>query len=256
MSFYDCYSCKLCNGKCDRCISVCSNNVRDHEEIYKLKEAFYNLVDKAWQNTYDKCLEIKNKLLNDYGINIEISQVYDKLEISKDFFRKIVVEKENIQNELNQLKNKIEIKKKEQLDKINKLNEEHINNKKSLVEKFNKEKELYKIDESKYEEAFKSRKQVINDLMNEKDNIFIDIEGIVKSFVDEERKKVEKEFNENKVELDEKYSYTEKEFKYSQEELEKKNEYLDGIRKIKSYSEKIPNFENWINAFNLNKYLN
>ena len=92
--------------------------------------------------------------------------------------------------------------------------------------------------------------------MKEKDSIFINIEEIVKSFVDEERKKVENDFNNNKIELDEKYSYEEKEFKYNQEELEEKNKYLNDIRKIKSYSEKIPNYENWINAFNLNKYIN
>ena len=256
MSFDDCYSCNLCSGKCDKCISVCSNNARNHEEIYQLKEVFYNLVENSSQILYDKCIEIKNKLFYDYGITIEISDIYDKLEKSKDFLRKMVTIKEKIQNELHQLKNEIEINKKEQLDEINKLNEKHINNKKSIEEKFNKEKENYKINELKFEETINSRKQIINDLIKEKDNIFINIEEIVKSFVDEERKKVENEYNDNKIELDKKYSYIEKEFKYNQEELEQKNKYLNDIRKIKSYSEKIPNYENWINAFNLNKYIN
>ena len=157
---------------------------------------------------------------------------------------------------MQQLENEIEINKKEKLDKIKKLNEKHINNKKLIVEKFNEEKENYKINEFKFEETINSKKQVINDLLKEKDSIFINIEEIVKSFVDEERKKVENDFNNNKIELDEKYSYEEKEFKYNQEELEEKNKYLNDIRKIKSYSEKIPNYENWINAFNLNKYIN
>ena len=189
MSFYDCYSCNLCNGKCDKCISVCSNNVRNHEEIYQLKEVFYNLVENSYQNLYDKCIEIMDKLFYDYGINIEFSEIYDKLEKSKDFLRKMVIIKEKIQNELQQLENEIEINKKEKLDKINKLNEKHINNKKLIEEKFNKEKENYKINEFKFEETINSKKQVINDLMKEKDSIFINIEEIVKSFVDEERKK-------------------------------------------------------------------
>ena len=91
---------------------------------------------------------------------------------------------------------------------------------------------------------------------NELDSIHINIDEIVKSFIDEERKKSEKEFNDNKNKIDEKYIFTEKEFAYSEEELDKKNEYLNKIRKIKSYSDKIPNYENWIRAFNLNKYLN
>ncbi len=43
---------------------------------------------------------------------------------------------------------------------------------------------------------------------------------------------------------------------YTQEEIDLKNTYLNTINKIKNYSKKIPYFENWMQMYNLNKYIN
>jgi hypothetical protein len=125
------------------------------------------------------------------------------------------------------------------------------------MDKIYKEKEkIYIIDKSKYEEIIKSKKEIINNLSNEKDKNNINIDEIIKDYINEEKIKLEKEFNDNKNNIDINYIYNEKELKYSQEELEKKNNYLNEIRRIKFYSDKIPNYENWIKAFKLNKYFN
>ncbi len=117
------------------------------------------------------------------------------------------------------------------------------------------EKKKFEINESIYEKDFKSKKQEINDLINSKKNIDIDIEDIVKSFIEEEKLKQDEEFNINKNKLDQEYNYIKKELKYTEKELKLKNDCLNEIKKINNYSDKIPNFENWIINFNLNKYL-
>lgn len=257
MSIYSCNSCGACGGQCDQCtLAVCLNNMGCHREIYKLKDDFEQKVCEATQNLYDKCIEIKHNLSNNYGINIEIASIYDKILQSKDFLNKMKIKKEETNNYNNKTKTEMEIIKKEKLDKINQLNNIHLQKKEEIKKKFENEEKKYKINESKHDEEIKSKKQIINDLVKEKDNIFIDIDEIVKDFITEERKKVEKEFDISKNEVDARYIYQEKELKYSPKELKQKDECLNEIKKIKSYSDKIPNFDKWIIAFNLNKYFN
>ena len=107
-----------------------------------------------------------------------------------------------------------------------------------------------------YEEKIKSKKQKVDDLTNIKDNIKIDIDGIVQSFVNEKRIEEEKKFNINKSEIDNKYAFVKKEFKYTENENEFKNQCLNEINKIKLYSDKIPNYENFIKLSKLDKYIN
>ena len=82
----------------------------------------------------------------------------------------------------------------------------------------------------------------------EKDNIYFDVEGTIKSLIIEERKKLQIKFGVNKNEIDNKFMIVEKEFTYGKEENEQNN-YLDEIHKIKYYSDKILNFENLIKTF-------
>ena len=255
MSISECNSCNACGGKCDCCsLECCLNNINNHREIYNLINDFEDKIYKALHNLYDKCIEIKDNLYSNYGINIEISSIYDKIIQSENFLNKMKIKKEELQKYNNKIKSEMEIIKKEKSTKINKINELHSQNINEIRKKYVKEEIKYRIDESKYSEIIQSRKQTINDLERERDSIFINIDEIVNDFINEERKKAEKEFDINKNEIDTKYICEGKEFIYSQEEIERKNEYLNQIRRIKSYSDKIPNYENWINAFNLNKY--
>ena len=257
MSLTECNSCSACNGKCDNCtLEVCINNMEKHREIYKLIKDFDYKTSEALQNLFDKCMEIKSNLYNNYGINIEIYNIYDTIIISEDFLNKLRIKKEEAENYIDKLKKEMENIEKEKTDNINNLNNLHQQNKKEIDKKFEEEEKKYQMNGSSNDELINSKKKIINDLIKEKDSIFIDIETIVKSFIDEERKNTEKEFDINKIEIDNNNIFIEEEFKYSEKELEKKNEYLNEINKIKKYSDKIPNYENWIMAFNLSKYLN
>ena len=255
MSYDECYSCEPCGGKCDKCsLKCCLDNMENHRKIYKLKDDFSNKVYYALQNLYDKCVEIQNNLNNKYRINIELSNIYDKIIESNNFLKKMKIKKEEIQNYINRIKNEIEIIKKEKSDAINKINDTYEQNRIEINKKFDEEKKKYELKDLKSEEEIKSKKQKVNELTNTKDNIKIDIDGIVQSIVNEERIKADKEFNTNKSVIDNKYNYVEKELKYTENELEFKNEFLKEINKIKLYSDKLPDYENWINK--LNKYIN
>ena len=98
----------------------------------------------------------------------------------------------------------------------------------------------------------------IQDLNKQKKEINIDIDGIVKSFVEDEKLKAEKEFDSNIQQINNNYLIKEEELKqptYNKDELRIKNECLDEIQKLNAYSDKIPNFKNWINLYGLNKYI-
>ena len=119
MSLYDCNSCSACGGNCDRCTAtVCLKNMESHKEIYKLTNEFDNKFHQALKNLYDRCIEIRNNLLNNYGINIDISSIYDTI-LCEDFLLKIRNKQEESHNYINKLKQEIENIKKEKNEKIN-----------------------------------------------------------------------------------------------------------------------------------------
>lgn len=257
MSYSECYSCGPCGGKCDKCSAhVCLDNMENHRKIYKLKDDFCSKIYYALQNLYDKCVEIQNNLNYNYGIYIELMNIYDKIIQSNDFLKKMRIKRDEIQNCINRIKNEIEIVKREKSDKINQINSQHEQNINETNKKFEEEKKKYQIKDPEYEEKIKSKKQKVDDLTNIKDNIKIDIEGIVQSFIIEKRIEQEKKLNINKSEIDNKYAYVKKEFKYNENEIEFKNQCLNEINKIKLYSDKIPNYENFIKLSKLDKYIN
>ena len=107
MSIYECNSCSACGGKCDQCtLDVCLNNMEKHKEIYKLTDELEKKMNQVYENIYNKCVEIKNNLYNNYEINIEIGDIYDKIIQSEKFLTNMVIKKEEIQNNLEQLSNK------------------------------------------------------------------------------------------------------------------------------------------------------
>jgi len=257
MSYGECYSCIPCRGKCDKCRArVCIDNMENHKKLYRLKDDFNNKVYYALQNLYDKCVEIQNNLNNNYGIYIELKSIYNKIIQGNDFLKNMKIKKEEIQNCINQIKNEIDIVKREKSDKINEINNTYEQKRIESNKKLDEEKKKYQLKDPEYEEKIRTKKQKVNNLENIRDNIKIDIDGIVQSFINEKRIEEDKKFNINKSEIDNKFSYVEKEFKYNEKENEFKNQCLNEINRIKSYSDKIPNFENFIKISKLDKYIN
>ena len=255
MSLEECNSCNACHGKCDKCtLDVCLKNMENHKEIYKLTNSFQNKLNEAFQNLYDRCVEIKNSLHSDYGINIEISSLYDKFFQSEDFLNKLNIKRCEAQDYIDKIRHQMEQIKKDNSNKINEIHALHTQNKNEIDNIFKEEEKKYEIIETNHNDLINSKKQIIDKLIKEKDSIFIDVDKIVNSFIEEERKNIEKEFENNKIEINKNNFFIDEELKYSNEEIEKKNEYLNEIKKIKNYSDKIPNYENWIIGFNLNKY--
>ena len=109
------------------------------------------------------------------------------------------------------------------------------------------------------EEEKLKKKGIIQDLIDEKKVVYIDIDSIIESFVKDEKLKAEKEFDFNKEQIDKKYITKEEILApqiYNENELQIKNECLNEIKKLNAYSNKIPNFHNWINLYGLNNYIN
>ena len=257
MSYYQCNSCGACNGKCDQCsLRVCVNNMENHRELYKLKDYFCNKVYYALQNIYDKCVEIQSNLNNNYGIYIELCDIYDKVIQTNDFLSKMRLKREELYNCINNIKNELEMIKEEKSDKINQIKNNHEQNIIKANKELEEEKKKYDLKDPEYDDNIKSKKQKVNDLINLKDNIKIDIDGIVQTFVDEQRIEEEKKFSINKSEIDNKYAFAIKELKYNEDEIVFKNECLNEINRIKSYSDKIPNYECFIKLSKLEKYFN
>ena len=257
MSYSDCYSCGPCGGKCDKCgARVCVDNMENHRKIYKLKDDFSNKIYYVLQNLYDKCVQIQNNLNYNYGIYIELPNIYDKIIQGNDFLSKMKIKKDEIQNCINRIKNEVDVVKREKSEKINTIKNNHEQKINEINKKFEEEKKKYEIKDPEYEEKIKNKKQKVDDLTNIRDNYTIDIDGIVQSFVNEKRIEEDKKLNISKSEIDNKYTYIEKELKYNENEIEMKNQYLNEINKIKSYSDKIPNYENFIKLSKLDKYIN
>ena len=257
MCYSNCNSCNACGGKCDQCSArVCIDNMENHRQIYRLKDDFCNKVYYALQNLYDRCVEIQNNLNFNHGIYIELANIYDKIIQSNDFLSKMRIKRDEIESYINRIKNEIECVKREKSEKINQINKDHEQKINETNKHFEEEKKKYEMKDPEYEEKVESKKQKVEDLANLKDNIKIDIDGIVQSFVNEKRIEEEKKLNIKKNEIDNKYAYTKKEFKYNENENEFKNQCLNEINKIKLYSDKIPNYANFIKLSKLDKYIN
>ena len=197
MSRNDCNNCPACNnGKCDKCgCKVCIDNMEMHKEIFKLKDEFNFKVYFALSNLIEICHQIKNNLLENYGINIEISNIYNKVLQCDDFLTNMKIKSEELKILNNIINNEmIDVKKNKnnEIINLNKIHEENIN---EANKKFDEEIKQYKIIEAKYKKEFKSKSEEINNLIKIKKEMDIDIKSIIKEFVDNEKIKAEKDFN-------------------------------------------------------------
>jgi len=262
MSYYDrdtCYSCGPCKrcfySTCDRCsASCCIDNMNSHRELYRLNDDFSLYLQNALNDLCRKCDEIRNSLINSYGININYNSSFYSIYDCENFLN-ILREK---RTELNNLKYNEE---NQIVDLIKKCEE----NMKQL--KLEKEKKLIQIMEQ-----FDKKTKTSEDLfLNEKKNLKIKMEKkekliqnlkdigankelILKNYEAKEILKADAEYNKNINELDEQYKFQEEKLEYTDNEKKLKEKYSDEIQKIKSYSDN-PYFKNIINSFGINKYL-
>ena len=238
------YSCPSCRSKLD-----------DHKQMINLLDDFHsNRVQGAEQNLVDRFYSIKNNLNQIYSDDISwlISSCYD-LNDCEHALNQI----DAVINGAVSLENEIDNVEKEKNEAIKKLNDEHqekinelnklIDLEKSKLPNFDKEDNDIKLKKNKVEELKESKKEIENEFKK------IDISDYVK----EERNKAENDFQKQKIVLDENYYVPELKLeKYNNDELDLRQKYLEGINRIKSYSQKIPNYYNWIRCMGLNYYLN
>jgi len=98
----------------------------------------------------------------------------------------------------------------------------------------------------------------IDNLTKEKDNIiyiYIYINEIANDYINEEQSKIEIEYENCKKSIDEQKKIIITNLEYTEEEKQLENEYLTIINNIKNYSVQIPFFDNWINMYDLKKYI-
>ena len=153
MSRDECKSCGPCGGKCDHCnLQCCVDNIERHKELFRLKDEFSNKIYYAKNNLKDICNEIKNNLYSNYGINIEISNIINKINMSKNFLYCLENKKQELKNNLDNLTNERTIIKKEKLNEINNLNSLHEEKMKEINKEYQEQMKKYEIIESKNEE--------------------------------------------------------------------------------------------------------
>ena len=250
MSRNSCNSCQKCIylGKeyCDNCnASCCQNNMVSHGELFRLLDNFTNQINLAHQELYNKCNSVQNNLKDNYSIDLNLS--YDSIECCENCVNLMIQKKYNIQNKVNSIQKEIN-----NCENIKNLNSEYNNIIKGINNIFTDE--IQKFETATGNEEIKEKKMQKKNLEIFKNNIGKDRDIVLKNFIDEEKIKAKQKYINNKKKIEEEYS-EEEGFKYTKKELELKNQYLAEIQKIKNYSDKIPNYNNLIDCFNLNKYI-
>ena len=248
-------------GHCDNCTAF-QLNMEKHMEIFSLNDNFdnfYRNVNDAENELKEKAQEIKDKLSNDYNIyiyyykccintcerffnnmknkynemqNLEYSLNEQMYQNKKNFEK----EKRNIsyhfEIKLKELNNSCELKKREITDTKGKRNKDI-------------EKNLTKKEKTKKK------------LENKKENIkSTNINEIVNDYINREKPQMENEYQNEKNIIDDKNKTTTVNLEYTEEEKNLENYYLNTICNIKNYSKKIPFFDDWMKAYNLNNYIN
>lgn len=263
MSRYNCALCSPCKGinktYCDDCdASCCKNNMKNHREIFYLADQFTDKVNIAENELSSKADEVKKNLSSNYNTFIyESTYSSYHCENFADKMCKIYYEMGyrigNLNNNINEKKKQYEI------------NEQDLRN--IYHEKLQEINYSFNIRKSKIDSAIEEQKGIkkecnmlkdsINVLKNEKENIVNkNVDDIVNSLINEDKNNLEQNYENNVKIIDEKNKLILPILEYTKEEKNLENNYINTINNIKKYSDKIPNFDNWIKIYNLNKYIN
>ena len=264
MSREYCASCNPCKGinknYCDNCsANCCQENMKKHREAFYLYDQFQSKVNYAENDLKSTAEQAKNNLYKNYSINLYqctccLSHCENFLNEMKDKYREMV----NYENFLN---NQIQHNKKS-------FENEKINLSNNLEYKFREINNLYE----QKKRGIRNREGKRNDDIienitqkrNEKRNLEKEIKNIQKTNVNqivddlikEEKTKMEYDYENQKNLIDKKNQIIVQNLEYTEEEKNLQGYYLNTINNIKNYSDKIPFFDNWIKAYNLNKYIN
>lgn len=260
MSRYNCASCRPCKDRkysyCDYCTASCCQDMkRDHNELYCLGDTFQYKVGEALSDLKSKCYSVINNLTN-YSVYLgfyDAGGIYD----CENFLNSMRNRYNDLCSQNSRLTNDIENENNEFYRNCNSLSNQHQIDMKRISNNYSYE--MAKINNSRATEN-KNKAQIDSLKENkkelEKEKSKKNMDEIINKFVEEEKKKEESEFILNKNNIDKENEVEDKKFEYTQEEINLKNSYLDDIKKIKNYSAKIPYFENWMNMYQLNKYIN
>jgi len=264
MSRLGCKACSPCNRRnyscCDNCdASCCQENMKKHAEIFCLYDNFGNNVYDAENELKKKAKNIKDNLSNNNNINISCCTCC--VSHCEDFLN-------NMKNKYNVMQN-LEYSLNNQISQ-NKTNFE--NEKKKIY--FYKEIELRKLKDSfevkkaeiadtkgkrnkDIEKNITTKEETKKDLEDKKENIkSTNINEIVNDYINREKPQMENEYQNQKNIIDDKNKIATANLEYTEEEKNLENYYLNTICNIKNYSKKIPFFDDWMKAYNLNNYIN
>lgn len=256
----NCYSCKPCNdrnySRCDNCTAqCCQDNMGSHKELFNLNDDFNELSEKAMEDLCYTCIKIKNNLRNKYDINIicesnfyNIDECLNFLKLLKEKRDEINKDKEINENNISDIKNMHE-------EKLNKLKISHQEILTKLKNEYNEIEKKYTNDNLLEENKIKEKEKEKENLTKNLKLFDREKQEIINNYCEKEKIKAELEFNNLKNDINEKYVYYEEKLEYTEDELQLKKQYYDEIKKIKLYSN-IPIYNNLIESFKLNKYIN
>ena len=263
MSQEYCKACAPCNERnydhCDNCTaSCCQDNMKMHMEIISLNDNFYRNVNDAENELIKKAKEIEDKLSKDYNIYISHCNYSDHYECFFNNMKNKYNEMQNLEyslnNQMNQNKTNFE---EEKINishhfeiKLIELNDSCEEKKREITDtkgKRNKDIEKYLTKKEKTKKKLEDKKENIKST---------NINEIVNDYINREKPQMENEYQNEKNIIDDKNKTATVNLEYTEEEKNLENYYLNTICNIKNYSKKIPFFDDWMKAYNLNNYIN
>ena len=208
-----------------------------------LKNRFYRIRSSLREHCYNIDDWLRDSCSDLYDCEDALSQIKSKIR--------------RVNSHIDDLNYYIKNVDRENYKEIEKLKIEQQKKIKELNDLFNSEKNKYQnFDEADKESDVKNKE--LEKLTKEKDKLQDDINRIdVSEYIKEEKEKAETEFQNQKNKIDENYKVTEEKLeKYTSEDLQIRQKYLEDIKRIKDFSGKIPNYNNWIWTMGLSRYLN
>ena len=295
MSRENCKACSPCNRRnypcCDNCdASCCQENMKKHEEIFWLCVKFYHNVDDAENELTTKVKKISDNLKiidnylfhTTYGVSV-CEDFLDNMKNKYNVMQKLEYSLNNqindgvshCENFLDNMKNKYNVMQNLEYSLNNQINQ----NKTNFEEEKRKISFNYEIELRKLKDSFEEKKAEIADtkgkrnkdieknittkeetkkeLEDKKENIkSTNINEIVNDYINREKPQIENEYQNQKNIIDDKNKIEIVNLEYTEEEKNLENYYLNTICNIKNYSKKIPFFDDWMKAYNLNNYIN
>ena len=260
MSRVNCCSCSDCKGinkyYCDNCsASCCQENMKGHREIFYLGDQFPNKVYNAERELRSKAEQVKNNLSGNYNTYIYscrcgIDHCENFLNEMRNKYNDMNSRKYSLDNQIYQNKRNFEN------NKIN-LSNDLSNKMRDINDTFEKEKRIISNEREKENGKINPLKEKTKYLEKEKEKIkSTNVDEIVNNFINGEKMKMENDYQNQKNHIDEENQFKNENLEYTEDEKNLENNYLNIINGIKKYSSKIPYFDNWIQVYNLKKYIN